>query len=88
MFLDLRESLVLPIEAAVKQRNASSLYETAHRIKGSLNEIHALDAVRLASRSETAAREENIEEAVALSVQLIDETNAVADDVTRWLQRR
>lgn len=81
MFVELRETLIGPIQQASAEGNVEAIGESAHRILGSLKEIHAERAIELAKRTESAARSGDLTAAISLSSQLIAQANAVADAV-------
>ena len=85
LFLDIYPDSLQRIEAAVQQRDAGAIRETAHQFKGSLNFIHAEPAVAAAQRLEQIGRKQQPDQAAEAFDDLMGEIELLGHELQAFL---
>ena len=85
LFLEIYPDSLRRIEAAVRQQDAESIRETAHKFKGSLQFVHAEPAVMAAQRLEQICRQHQVGEAAAAFEELVVRIQELGQDLRAFL---
>ena len=85
LFLEIYPDSLRRIEAAVRQQDAESIRETAHKFKGSLQFVHAEPAVMAAQRLERICDRRQVDEAAAAFDELVLQIQQLGRDLQAFL---